>query len=63
VDILTSDTAYDSTKSVINILMAVEGLLYDPNPKSPYDGDLAKLFVADNNKYEEKIKEFAKLVA
>jgi ubiquitin-protein ligase len=32
--------------------MAVEGLLYDPNPNSPYDGDLADLFECNRDQYE-----------
>jgi ubiquitin-conjugating enzyme E2 I len=61
VDILRDDKVYNSTKSVVSILMAVEALLYDPNPGSPYDGELAKLFKANKPEYEKLILEFAKI--
>lgn len=63
VDILTSDLAYNPTKSVIQILMAVEALLYDPNPESPYDGELAEIFEEDQAEYNKLIEEFAKICA
>jgi len=44
IDILNSEYAYTPATTILEILIGLENLLYDPNPNSPTDGDQAYLF-------------------
>ena len=54
IDILSSN--YTPTTSILEILMGLENLLYDPNPRSPTDGDQASLFVDNRKQYDLNVK-------
>ena len=40
------------------VLLSISSLLTDPNPDSPLEGDIARLYTSDRKKYNEKVKAF-----
>lgn len=49
------------TISMKQILLGIQDLLDDPNPKSPANQDAYVLFKSNKKKYEENARSFAKL--
>lgn len=47
IDILNDKIGYTPAKTCVEILKALEDFLYRPNPKSPTNSELAKIFEKD----------------
>ncbi|CAD8209975.1 unnamed protein product [Paramecium pentaurelia] len=60
IDILNNKIGYTPATTCIEILKGMEGFLYNPNPKSPTMGSLAKIYVENKQQYEKLIKAFVK---
>lgn len=54
-DILKSN--WSPVFDVSNILVSIQSLLNDPNPKSPANGEAAKLFEEDRAEYYRKVRQ------
>ena len=55
IDILTGN-AYSPDKSLFEIIIALDSWFYDPNPKSPANGEMNSLFLKDPVNYEKIIR-------
>ena len=49
--------------TIIKVLLSISSLLTDPNPDDPLVPDIAKLYVEDNDAFNEKAKKWTKLYA
>ena len=56
VDILQNE--WSPSLKISTILISIRSLLMDPNPDSPANGNAAKLFINDRNKFDETVREF-----
>jgi ubiquitin-conjugating enzyme E2 A len=54
-DILKSN--WSPVFDVSNILVSIQSLLNDPNPKSPANGEAAKLFEEDRAEYYRRVRQ------
>jgi ubiquitin-conjugating enzyme E2 D/E len=51
------------TNNIQNVLLSLQGLLSNPNPKSPLVGEINDVFVNDRKKYDETVREWVKKYA
>jgi len=58
ISVLSSD--WSPTLSVQQLLLSICSLLTDPNPKDPYNSTAAKEYLEENDKYNERVKEYIK---
>ncbi|CAD8105114.1 unnamed protein product [Paramecium primaurelia] len=58
IDILNDKIGYTPARTCVEILKALEDFLYRPNPKSPTNSELAKIFEKDLPQYEKMVREF-----
>jgi ubiquitin-conjugating enzyme E2 I len=61
--ILNEDQDWKPSITLKQILLGIQDLLNDPNPKSPAQHDAYQLFVKDKTAYEKRIRAQAKQYA
>jgi len=62
VNILKKDK-WAATNNISSVLLSLQGLLTNPNPKDPLVGEINKVYLNDPKKYEETVREWVKLYA
>lgn len=58
VDSITKLNRWNEIKDVSSLLLSIFVIFKKPNPESPYNKELAKLYKNDKKKYEEEIRAF-----
>lgn len=59
-DVINKNEQYRPTRTVLEILQALEDLLYNPNPQSPTDATQAKLYVSNRGEYDATVRQYVK---
>lgn len=55
--------AWSPALTVSKVLLSIQSLLTDPNPKDPLQSDIAQILLSDKNKHDDNAKEWTRKYA